>query len=99
MTTSVVELEVFTDINNDGLMSWGEEIDDILVYITTRDQRWSTEAYTVGGKVKIPLNGAPDEELVIIIPYLHRSAELKLNEGIIKTQVDLNTTILPSYLP
>ena len=84
-------------------MNRGEEIDDILVSLTTLDRTWSTDAYTVGGEAVIPLAGAPaGKELVVLIPYLHRSGQIKVeakDAQQITSQIDLELPTLPSYLP
>ena len=84
-------------------MNWGEQIDDVLVNLTTASRTWETEAYTVGGEALIPLAGAPTgQELIVLIPYLHRSGVIKLKAeetSQITSQIDLTMPTLPSYLP
>ena len=88
------------DINQDGIMNWGEQVNDVLVYLTTTDRTWQSEAYTTDGEAMIPLAGLPEnQDLLILVPYLHRSANLTIKGTNIESQIDLNLPTYPSYLP
>lgn len=98
--SDLLRVDIFMDINQDGVMNWGEGVNDVLVYLTTTDRTWQTEAYTTDGEALIPLAGLPEnQDLLILVPYLHRSANLKIKGTNIESQIDLNLPTYPSYLP
>ncbi|MCB0078408.1 MAG: hypothetical protein KDD73_13420, partial [Anaerolineales bacterium] len=47
---TALTLEVFLDVNRDGLMNWGEETEGVLVVATVPDRSWETEAYVAAGE-------------------------------------------------
>lgn len=95
-----LDIEIFLDVNRDGVMNWGEASEGILVVATVASGQWQQEAYVVEGTVFLDLADAPvGEELLILVPYLHRSARLPLEGGLIRSQITLQMPIYPSYLP
>ena len=97
---AVMTIEIFVDINGDGRMNWGEEVEDTLVYATTPDGRWTNESYSVGGKAVIALAGVPaSSDLVVLVPYLHLSAAVPANSGSVASRIPLVLPIYPAYLP
>lgn len=100
VTPSTLRLEVFLDSNQNGLMDWGEEINDVLVYVTTRQRTWESEAYTQQGEALIPLSGLPTaQEVLVLVPYLHRSGVVSVEGTLITSSIDLTLPVYPAYLP
>lgn len=97
---AMMTIEIFVDINGDGRMNWGEEVEDTLVYAATTDGRWTSESYSVAGKAVIALAGVPPaSELVVLVPYLHLSAVVPANSGAVASRIPLVLPIYPAYLP
>ena len=81
-------------------MDYGEEAENILVYATTRDRRFEMEGYTSKGEAVLPLTDmTEDEELLLLVPYLHRAASFQQRGGTITSDVALDLPQYPVYLP
>lgn len=95
-----VSLQIFIDSNRNGVMDYGEEAENILVYATTRDRRFEMEGYTSKGEAVLPLTDmTEDEELLLLVPYLHRAASFQQRGGTITSDVALDLPQYPVYLP
>lgn len=95
-----VSLQIFIDSNRNGVMDYGEEVESVLVYATTRDRRFEMEGYTSKGEAVLPLSEmTEDEELLLLVPYLHRAASFQQRGGTITSDVALDLPQFPVYLP
>ena len=95
-----IRVEIFLDTNRNEIMEWGEEVNDVLVYVTTRDRAWSSEAYTANGEALIPLAGVPtDEQVIVLVPYLHQGGVVKVKSTTITSSIPLDVPVYPAYLP
>lgn len=97
---AALTLEVFLDVNRDGLMNRGEETENVLVVATVPSRSWETEAYVTRGEVALDLTGLPaDEELILLVPYLHQSARIRPEGGELRSEIALDLPTYPAYLP
>lgn len=95
-----IRVEIFLDTNANGLMDFSEEVNDVLVFVTTRDRAWQSEAYTANGEAVIPLLGLPAEaEVIVLVPYLHQGGVVKVKGNTVSSSIDLVVPVYPAYLP
>jgi hypothetical protein len=95
-----VQVQIFIDLNRNRLMDYGEETHNVLVHLTTRDRRWTQEAYAQYGEARVGTSGlATDSEVVVMVPYLHYALTLRIREGDLLTQVPLTYPTYPILLP
>jgi hypothetical protein len=95
-----LRLNIYLDVNRDNLMNWGEETEQVLVVVTSRDRRWENEAYTSLGEAILPFSGVqPESELLVLVPYLHRSATFSVKDGEVQSEIRLDLPSYPVYLP
>lgn len=98
--SALLRLHLFIDASGDGLLGPGEGMEGVRVVATTRDRLWQVEAYAVGGEVHLPLATLPSgAEVVLLVPYLHRSATLNAPTGADTSTLALPLPELPLYLP
>lgn len=95
-----VSVQLYIDSNRNGVMDFGEEAENVLVFATTRDRSFEAEGYTRTGEVVLPLTGlAEDEELLLLVPYLHRAASFQQKNSTVTSDVALDLPLYPVYLP
>lgn len=100
ITGGSVSLQVYVDSNRNGVMDFGEEAENVLVFATTRDRSFEAEGYTTTGEALLPLSAlSEDEELLLLVPYLHRAANFRQQGGTVTSDVALDLPIYPVYLP
>ncbi len=96
-------ISIFTDINDDKFMDEGEGTESTLVILSTLDRQWQMETYTVAGVATfISEDDFPvgEDEVLVQVPYLHRSGTFKLNDDQATTaEIVLEAVFYPVYLP
>jgi len=99
VTHPSIAVAVFNDRNGDGQMDLGEEVNDVLVVVTSLGGGWVAHGRSLSGFVVISEDMSQTTHVVVSVPYLYLSQIIPEKEikGLIN--MALEAPVLPVVLP